>query len=211
MTHWGWYWSVKRKSHIPKKKCSKFISIDSFKLLKNGTCGGFTVFPLQVQGKMENNNLTVSYRNQAERSYTIPIERQPCNFGGYRYFFKCPLCQRRMRFLYFAENSIFLCRKCLNLCYDTQRLRPTKRYAHTEDKIKKMIEGKGGSSYKKPPRMHNATYQRLKSKQHYYEQKSCQALNNEMRLWFGDKAEPYIDGYFDYVDETKEWRKKKAS
>ncbi len=115
-----------------------------------------------------------------------------------------------MRILYFAQNSVFLCRKCLNLSYDTQRMRPTKRYEHTSDKIKTFIKGKGGDFYyKKPPRMHNDTYQRLKGKQHYYESKSHQALNKELREWYSAKTTNLLlDGYFDYVDESKDWRKK---
>ena len=33
MTHWGWYWNVKKK-HIAKKLCSNLRSIDSFKIQK---------------------------------------------------------------------------------------------------------------------------------------------------------------------------------
>ncbi len=35
MTHWGWYWRVK-KNHVPKELCSwsKFCEIDSFAMFK---------------------------------------------------------------------------------------------------------------------------------------------------------------------------------
>lgn len=103
----------------------------------------------------------------------IAIDKLTCNYGGFRYFFKCPLCQKRMRFLYFAEQSIFLCRNCLNLSYASQRLCPTWRHAHMQDKVKELIKQKGGDldAYKKPPKMHYDTYRRLKDKYFYYEDK----------------------------------------
>ena len=184
MTHWGWYWKVKKK-HTPKKLCSKLISIDSFKFYKGTakehTIAGFTVQPLEIKAEAYPNHLKITYRNRKNCSYMIAIDRLACNYGGFRCFFKCPLCQKRMRFLYFAEHSVFLCRNCLNLSYDSQRLRPTWRYSHMQDKVKELIKQKGGDldAYKKPPRMHQDTYQRLKSKHSYYEDKSHQAINME--------------------------------
>ena len=36
MTHWGWYWKIK-KQHSPKALCSSFgfMEIDSFSMFKN--------------------------------------------------------------------------------------------------------------------------------------------------------------------------------
>jgi hypothetical protein len=91
-------------------------------------------------------------------------------------------------------------------------MRPTKRYEHVSDKVKAFIKDKGGnlSEYKKPPRMHNATYKRLSSKQFYYESKSHQALSKELREWYCPKTTAMLDEFFDYVDESKEWRKKQS-
>jgi hypothetical protein len=208
MTHWGWYWKVKKK-HVPRKLCSKLPQIDSFRFYKgtqkHNIITGFIVDPLEVKAEAYPDHLKVTYRNRKEHSYTIAVDKLPCNYGGNRYFFKCPLCQKRMRFLYFAEQSIFLCRKCLNLSYQSQRLRPTNRYEHMSDKIKAAIKTKGGDLdlFKKPPRMHKGKYENLRSKQFYYECKSPQALNRELRLWHGAKVEPYLDKFFDYVDEGK--------
>lgn len=209
MAHWGWYWKVKKK-HVARKLCSSLISIDSFKFYKNNTMGGFSVQPLEVNAEPTSNHLKITYRKRKEYSYLIPIEKQPCNYGGYRSFFKCPLCQKRMRFLYFAEQSLFLCRKCLNLSYESQRLRPTMRYYYMTQKIKDSMKDKDGnlSLYEKPFGMHKDKYEKLKSKQFYYEAKSKQAITRELRKWFGAKAEPYLDDFFDYVDESKKWRKK---
>lgn len=183
MSHWGWYWV--KKNHIARTLCSKLTSIDSFKLYKAGTVHGFTVHPLEITAIPMENHLQIIYRKQGKHSYTIPIEKLSCNYGGFRYYFKCPLCQKRMRILYFAEKSIFLCRKCLNLSYESQKLRPTMRYNYMSQKVKKHIEDKGGNLYKKPPRMHQATYDSLRDKELDYQLKSEQASDLELRGWFG--------------------------
>lgn len=210
MTHWGWYWKVKKK-HLKRVVCSTLARIDSFALYKEGakkcSTAGFTVEPLQVRAYAYPNHLTITYRNRKEHSYTIAIDKLPCNYGGLRCFFKCPLCHKRMRFLYFGQQSVFLCRRCLNLGYESQRLRPTRRYDHKSDKIKAAVKARGGDIDRcaKPPRMHKANYDRLRRKQFYYESKSHQASNDELRTWYGHKIEPHLDTFFDYVDEGKEW------
>jgi hypothetical protein len=108
----------------------------------------------------------------------------------------------------FTLHSIFLCRKCLNLSYLSQRLRPTHRYSNMSKKIKEQIENKGGDLYKKPCGMQNTNYQKLRNKHFYYESKSNQATNQDLREWYGAKIEPYLDDFFDYVDESKEWKKR---
>lgn len=47
MTHWGWYWKVKKK-HIPKTLCSKLTAIDSFKLFKIDFYG-FRIEPMGLK------------------------------------------------------------------------------------------------------------------------------------------------------------------
>lgn len=45
----------------------------------------------------------------------INLTTTSCNFGGYRYWFKCPSCNKRVGCLY--ANSKFLCRDCGDLIY----------------------------------------------------------------------------------------------
>ncbi len=198
MTHWGWYWKLKNKQHIPRTLCSKLVSIDSFKIMKDNRNIGFTVKPLEVKAIIKDDQLHIAYRKRKEISYAIAIDKLPCNYGGFRYFFRCPLCQKRMRLLYFAEQSIFLCRKCLNLGYISQRLRPTKRYDYMSDRVKETIKSKDGDPdrYQKPRHMHNDTYQKLINKQSYYKSNSLQALNDDLRCWYGAKVEPYLEHSF---------------
>jgi hypothetical protein len=213
MTHWGWYWKIKQ-NHTPKRLCSNFHSIDSFKMFKNKE--GVAACMNKVAYEVPANNLkAILYADHYFVEFTttdgcpvyykIPISKQPCNYGGFRYFFLCPRCEKRMRILYFKDGG-FLCRKCMSLGYITQRLRPTMRYRHMSRKTEEYLKNRSGDLYKKPPRMHHDRYQKLKSKQFYYEGKSGQASNKELREWFGQRAEPYVDEFFDYVDESKEWR-----
>ena len=56
--------------------------------------------------------------------YKIPLERVPCHFGGFRWYFRCPLssngqyCGRRVAILY-KVSDYFGCRHCANLTYDS--------------------------------------------------------------------------------------------
>lgn len=169
----------------------------------------FSIEPINVKADATTQGFKITYRQRREISYMIDVAGMPCNYGDFRYFFKYHLCKKRMRFLYFAENSVFICRESLNLSYKSQRLRPAERYYHMSNKVEELVKGKGGSleSYHEPPRIHAKTFKNLRFKKLYYENKPHQALNQELRLWYGEKAEPYIDQFFDYVDESKEWEK----
>lgn len=201
MTHWGYYWS--NKGHIPKKLCSNLPKIDSFKLFKeNGRA--FIVKPHDIKAELKNNQLIVTYRKQKQSSYKINIDKLSCNYGSYRYYFICALCQRRARFLYLESQSVILCRKCLNLGYKSQRLRTSMRYLDKNQQIIDFVKDKGGSieQNKRPRYMRKQKFERLKNLATYHEQKWHQATNKEVRQWFGAQAESYIDEYFDYVDES---------
>lgn len=57
-------------------------------------------------------------------NYKVPLESVKCNFGGIRWFFRCPLyrsgqyCGRRVAVLYSVGNY-FGCRHCADLTYET--------------------------------------------------------------------------------------------
>ena len=50
----------------------------------------------------------------------LSLDRMPCNYGGYRYWFVCPFCKQRCRIVYY-HGSIWQCRKCANLVYESQQ------------------------------------------------------------------------------------------
>ncbi|MDD5129733.1 MAG: hypothetical protein PHS66_01580 [Candidatus Omnitrophica bacterium] len=57
--------------------------------------------------------------------YRVDLVATSCNYGGVRYWFKCPLsilgCDRRVGVLYRVGNY-FGCRNCFDLAYESSRL-----------------------------------------------------------------------------------------
>lgn len=57
--------------------------------------------------------------------YKVPLATTPCNYGGYRYWFICPLsvnskyCSKRVGTLY-KSGDYFGCRHCYDLTYDSR-------------------------------------------------------------------------------------------
>jgi hypothetical protein len=70
----------------------------------------------------------------------ISLLHTPCHYGGYREWFECPGCFKRVGILY-RDKSHFKCRKCLNLVYWLQKmnyntLSPTIQSMHKLDKMR---------------------------------------------------------------------------
>ena len=71
------------------------------------------------------NSITLDYRTRdyggewQPMRYDVQIVRTPCNYGGYRPWFLCPNCWRRVAVLY-LPGKIAACRKCYNICYSSQ-------------------------------------------------------------------------------------------
>jgi hypothetical protein len=57
---------------------------------------------------------------------TINLNSTPCNFGGYRYWFRC-LCGERVAILY-KMDLYFLCRHCGDLAYPLQQVTHSGRW-----------------------------------------------------------------------------------
>ena len=84
----------------------------------------------------------------------------PCHFGGRRPWFVCPGCGRRVAKLY-LRGKYFLCRRCHNLAYKSQREDRAERLMRKADKIRMRLGGKPGMLNPFPPKpqgMHWLTY-----------------------------------------------------
>lgn len=95
----------------------------------------------------------------------IPISETPCNYGGVRYWFKCPSCNHKRLDLY--GGRLFRCRDCRALGYECQTVDEISRLY---DRGQKIAERMTGQPYKfgypfpaRPIGMHHRTYDRLKS------------------------------------------------
>lgn len=187
MTHWGWYWGVKLSWYKPKGLCSWYISMDSFEMFRNkeGVAWCMNKVANEIPSfKLKATLLSNSYQVEYDGgSYSIPYEKQACNYGGFRYFLSCPRCNQRMRMLY-CKDGKFLCRKCLNLGYFTQRLRPSARCIIMGMKIKKHLEDRAGGLHRKPPWMKCKTFEALRDRYFDYdEEKWKKEHTKELIKW----------------------------
>lgn len=92
--------------------------------------------------------------------YKVPIITTKCNFGGVRYWFKCPAnsCGRRVAKLYQGQD-IFACRHCYNLTYESRNENSTYRgfpykQITIDNKIEELYKKLNKRTYKgKPTRL----------------------------------------------------------
>lgn len=99
-------------------------------------------------------------------AYRVPLEWTACNFGGGRPWFVCPglHCGRRAALLYLG-GRYFLCRRCQDLSYASQRERGSSVPAlHRCQRIRTKLGGSANMTEpfpEKPKGMHWRTYSRL--------------------------------------------------
>ncbi|QFY44448.1 hypothetical protein F6R98_18935 [Candidatus Methylospira mobilis] len=96
--------------------------------------------------------------------YAVSLKWTPCNYGGRRAWFICPArgCGRRVAILY--GGSIFACRFCHQLAYQSQRQTDSDRARTRAEMIRKRLGWEQGilnGSSGKPKGMHWRTYQQL--------------------------------------------------
>jgi hypothetical protein len=106
----------------------------------------------------------------------VSIEWTPCNFGGWRPWFRCPSCDRRAGKLYGGRR--FLCRHCCGFAYESTRESATYRLMHRAQNIRRQLGGDGNLLDlfpEKPKGMHWKTYERLR-------ELSERAAHESMRL-----------------------------
>jgi hypothetical protein len=112
----------------------------------------------------------------------IPLSWTSCNYGGERSWFLCPGkdCGRQVAKLY-LYGKYFLCRRCHDLTYSSQRRGKEWRQM---DKAQRTYQRLGVNSFddlcsesrSKPKGMHRATYDELVDKAQELEFESLQAL-----------------------------------
>ena len=120
--------------------------------------------------RVEINQIKLNYRHRPrggeweDVEQTISFDQTPCNYGGYRTWFLCPRCWRRVAVLYGA-GKYFLCRHCYGLSYSSQQESKEDRLMRKARTIRKRI----GASHDlfepvmfKPKHMHQKTFDRLR-------------------------------------------------
>ena len=98
-----------------------------------------------------------------DQEYPVFFDSTRCNYGGERLWFICPArgCSRRVAVLY--SDSIFACRHCLDLSYESQREPGWGRALRRARKIQERLGGTELSDDfpEKPKCMHWKTYSTL--------------------------------------------------
>lgn len=80
------------------------------------------IFSIEIE--VQHDFISLAYKGENTTTYRIGLTTTPCNYGGVRYWFLCPIkksggtCERRTSVLY--GGPIFSCRKCLGLSYLSQ-------------------------------------------------------------------------------------------
>lgn len=96
---------------------------------------------------------------KTDKNYSVNLLKTPCQYGGFRYWFQCPFCSRRMGRLFLYDTNDFACRKCLRLAYKSQNRSGVHRitgetmsYPELEEfreKIRPYYNGKMTRNYKR--------------------------------------------------------------
>lgn len=79
-------------------------------------------------------------QEKKEIAYEIPLTKTPCNYGGYRYWFICPLvkageqCHRRVGILY-KGGDYFGCRHCYELTYASRNKSKNPMWGFFDDMV----------------------------------------------------------------------------
>ena len=145
----------------------------------NGKQNGFIKFRIKADSMILNYRFHINVGQWEDLEEHIPFDRTPCNYGGYRKWFLCPHCRKRVAVLYGAGKH-FLCRHCYNLTYASQREDWGRRTFRKGRKIRKRLGVPPGELMLfKPKYMHQQTFDELR----------LQALEYEHAAWndFGRK------------------------
>jgi len=120
--------------------------------------------------RMEADRIILKYqyhprdREWEQVNQEILFDPTPCNYGGYRKWFLCPHCLRRVAILYGA-GKYFFCRLCYNLTYTSQQENHADRLMRKARNIRKRLGGGNNLMDPFPPKpkgVHWATYWRLR-------------------------------------------------
>ena len=97
---------------------------------------------------------------------SVLLDWTACTYGGYRAWFLCPDCGRRVALLYLHGSGRASCRTCLNLDYASQRESKEDRAIRRYNKIRRRLGWKPGllnGEVNKPRGMHWRTFWLLRA------------------------------------------------
>lgn len=190
-----------RRYHSGKNTTSDLRALDIRRLkhaglLKPGISSGWYwsrngVETASIRIHTEIDQIVLSYKTKNRfgewepKEYSVYLQQTPCNLGSHRVWFKCPGngCGRRVAILY--GGSIFACRHCHNLAYESQREKYDDRAMRRADSIRKKLGWTAGIANLaggKPKGMHWKTYERLKAQHDAFAYRSWTGLADRLDL-----------------------------
>lgn len=102
-----------------------------------------------------------------DMDYRVRLDWTPCTYGGFRVWFICPSCFRRVALLY--GGKVYACRSCHRLAYDCQRETVGSRATRQANKLRKRLQWEPGilnSDGWKPKWMRWRTFRQLSDRHH---------------------------------------------
>jgi hypothetical protein len=138
-----------------------------------------------IGGKVTEEGLNLFYRINGESiRYVVPIVHTSCHYGGTRPWLKCPKCDRRVSKIH-LNGTMFLCRYCYNLAYESQRTNNVIRSLRKAKMIRMRLGGSMSifeSMPWKPKGMHMKTYWRIRQEIEITELKMWEGLAKLVRF-----------------------------
>lgn len=110
------------------------------------------------QGNAQSIEVSYTHRSKPYK-YSIQLSKTSCHYGGYRYWWACPSCSKRIGVLYCA--GLYICRHCIGANYQTQLEQPWQRPDARMQAIRNRLGWQHGTYQRKPKGMHRATHERL--------------------------------------------------
>ena len=117
---------------------------------------------------------------------TVSLDRTACNYGGFRIWFCCPKCSKRVVVLYLAGPR-FLCRHCYRLPYASQQEPYLDRMNRRFRRIRERLSATGNLNlpiWKKPKGMHWRTFECLRLEERHADYLASAAWLEEARKVF---------------------------
>jgi hypothetical protein len=140
---------------------------------------GLITYSIVEEGMVLNYRYRINGGEWQPVEQRIIFDRTPCNYGGYRTWFRCPRCGKRVALLYGA-GKLFLCRHCYDLAYGSQQEGQLDRLMRKARKIRHRLGAEDDLTmpiWQKPKGMHEKTYLRLRS-----EANSASGLSSKLMI-----------------------------
>lgn len=108
-----------------KDTTGQYLSVDIHALQKHGLLvpgGSWMVsgldsdFSYRIQCQGDPHRISIQYTSPRQWQATFELLKTRCHYGGFRYWFKCPMCHQRKGKLY-RHSGDFKCRTCADLTY----------------------------------------------------------------------------------------------